>query len=68
MKLKIIYNANPISREKALNGEYCLRTNENGVDLNRNFIYRFDDNEKEGTSEYPGTRPLSEPYTQCLDE
>ena len=33
----IILNANPISREKVENGEYCLRTNENGVDINRNF-------------------------------
>ena len=30
-------NGNPISRKKVENGDVCLRTNENGVDLNRNW-------------------------------
>lgn len=33
----MILNANPISRSKVEGGEYCLRENENGVDINRNY-------------------------------
>ena len=36
-ELKVILNANPISRSKVETGEYCLRENENGVDINRNY-------------------------------
>lgn len=36
-QLKLILNANPNSRRKAEEGEFCLRENENGVDLNRNY-------------------------------
>ena len=32
----IIVNANPSSREKVEDGDYCLRRNLNGVDTNRN--------------------------------
>lgn len=35
--IQIIPNANPLSRTRVENGEYCLRVNENGVDLNRNW-------------------------------
>ena len=30
-------NGNPKSRRKVENGDFCLRVNENGVDLNRNW-------------------------------
>ena len=33
----MILNANPKSRAKVEKGDYCLRENENGVDLNRNY-------------------------------
>lgn len=33
----MILNANPLSRQKVEGGEYCLRENENGVDINRNY-------------------------------
>ena len=33
----MVLNANPDSRKKVEAGEYCLRVNENGVDLNRNW-------------------------------
>ena len=33
----MVLNANPASRRKVEEGEYCLRVNENGVDLNRNW-------------------------------
>ena len=33
----MIINANPISRSKVEKGEYCIRENENNVDINRNY-------------------------------
>lgn len=36
-QLIIIINANPEARQRVENGEFCLRTNNNGVDLNRNW-------------------------------
>jgi hypothetical protein len=33
--MRMIVNANPLSREKVEKGSFCLRENENGVDLNR---------------------------------
>jgi len=33
----MIINVNPLSRTKVEKGQYCLRENENGVDLNRNY-------------------------------
>jgi hypothetical protein len=47
----MVVTANPYSRTKAEKGDFCLRENENGVDINRNyeahwspvimFIYEF---------------------------
>jgi murein tripeptide amidase MpaA len=36
-QLKLVLNANPHSRMKAEKGDFCLRENENGVDINRNY-------------------------------
>jgi len=36
-EIKIIVNGNPSSRLKVEEGDLCLRSNENGVDLNRNW-------------------------------
>lgn len=36
-EFRLILNANPSSRKVVEDGSYCLRTNENGVDLNRNW-------------------------------
>lgn len=33
----MVLNANPHSRAKAEKGDFCLRENENGVDINRNY-------------------------------
>ena len=33
----VVLNGNPHSRKKVEEGDYCLRTNPNGVDLNRNW-------------------------------
>lgn len=37
MDLWIVPNANPLSRKLVESGTFCKRTNENGVDLNRNW-------------------------------
>lgn len=36
-QLVIVVNANPEGRRRVESGEFCLRTNNNGVDLNRNW-------------------------------
>lgn len=40
-QIKMILNLNPISRARVEQGDYCLRLNENGVDLNRNYDAHF---------------------------
>lgn len=37
----MVLNANPVGRAKVEGGEYCTRTNENGVDLNRNYGFHW---------------------------
>lgn len=39
--LRIIINANPTGRKKVESGQYCIRTNQNEVDINRNWDYFF---------------------------
>jgi len=58
-EFRLIINANPGSREEVERGNYCLRTNPSGVDLNRNW-----DEEWEGA----GPRPFSEAETLIVKE
>lgn len=37
----MVLNANPAGRAMVEGGEYCTRTNENGVDLNRNYGFHW---------------------------
>lgn len=37
-KIRVLINANPESRLRVEEGEYCLRLNENKVDINRYFF------------------------------
>ncbi len=62
---RIVLNANPISREKVENGEYCRRTNLNNVDINRNWDIHWilETNDPE---EFPGNSPFSEMETKFL--
>ena len=46
----IVWNANPESRKKVEEGNYCLRTNENGVDLNRNWDSHWEQSVRSYTS------------------
>jgi hypothetical protein len=74
-----VLNANPRGRSQVESGEYCTRTNENGVDLNRNYGFhwqaeREDDDEKGvGSKEgkpveafSSGSGPFSEPETRII--
>lgn len=64
----IVPNANPIARKQVEAGHYCKRTNEDGVDLNRNWYGHRQPtaHETDGDEENPGHFGFSEPETQIL--
>lgn len=65
----IIPNANPKTRAKVEAGEFCRRTNEDGVDLNRNWGEQHSSEqriEQKGDEMNPGPSEFSEPETQIL--
>merc|ERR1719160_403626 len=68
-EFQIVVNGNPRSRSHVEQGDFCLRVNENGVDLNRNW-----DEEWQPTSDFavadtnPGSAPFSEPETQVFKQ
>jgi hypothetical protein len=64
--LRIVYNANPIGRDMVLKGEYCRRTNPNGVDLNRNWDYEFGKKIEVLSEENPGKQAFSEIETRFV--
>lgn len=63
--LRIIVNANPTGRILVEKGEYCLRTNVNNVDINRNWN-EFWGKVINTDEESPGDKPFSEIETQFL--
>ena len=69
-QFRIIPNGNPSSRAKVEFGQYCLRTNENGVDLNRNWGFQWSPSAPPGNPEAdqldPGDRAFSEKETQIF--
>lgn len=75
----MVLNANPSGRQSVESGEYCARTNANGVDLNRNYGFHWeaehadDDETGVGTKKgqpveafSSGTGPFSEPETRIV--
>lgn len=64
----VLPNANPLSRKSVEDGEYCRRTNEDHVDLNRNFgdDHREDEQRLKGDEMDPGPRGFSEPESQMI--
>jgi len=65
----IVPNANPLGRKQVEEGYYCKRTNEDRVDLNRNWSDEHRDTSLEkGDEMYPGSAGFSEPETQMLKE
>eukprot|EP00747_Dinoflagellata_sp_TGD_P163634 gnl/TRDRNA2_/TRDRNA2_182509_c0_seq1.p1 gnl/TRDRNA2_/TRDRNA2_182509_c0~~gnl/TRDRNA2_/TRDRNA2_182509_c0_seq1.p1 ORF type:complete len:502 (+),score=103.77 gnl/TRDRNA2_/TRDRNA2_182509_c0_seq1:105-1610(+) len=65
----IVPNANPLGRRQVEEkGRYCKRTNEDGVDLNRNWgkEHRDEAHKLEGAEDNPGPYAFSEPETSAL--
>lgn len=62
----MIVNANPLSREKVESGSFCVRENEHGVDLNRNYDAHWEKIEDDFRQVSSGPEPFSEPETQAI--
>merc|ERR1719217_1227439 len=69
-EFRIVVNGNPHSRKKVEQGEFCLRVNENGVDLNRNWDEKWQPAQPmaESSDTNPGSAPFSEPETQVFKQ
>mmetsp|Transcript_8775 Transcript_8775/g.23494 ORF Transcript_8775/g.23494 Transcript_8775/m.23494 type:complete len:431 (+) Transcript_8775:76-1368(+) len=70
-EFEMVLNGNPGSRPKVEGGDYCLRTNPRGIDLNRNWDEKFlrepdpTGNVERGQT-YGGPEAFSEPETQIF--
>jgi len=62
----LVLNANPRSRLKVEQGDFCIRTNPSGVDLNRNWDEMWTNTAAMGVITDPGPEPFSEPETKIL--
>jgi hypothetical protein len=62
----IVPNANPLGRKKVEDGYYCKRTNEDGVDLNRNWGDEHKAAENRGDETNSGPSGFSEPESKML--
>jgi len=65
-EFQMVVNGNPVSRLKVEEGSYCLRTNQNGVDLNRNWDEKWERGQFPGSDTNPGPHPFSEPETRIF--
>jgi len=66
-EFQLVLNANPKSRLKVEQGDYCLRDNPAGVDLNRNWdVHWALNHETPGSNQYPGPHAFSEPETKVV--
>jgi len=65
-EFQMVINGNPGSRKHVEQGDFCLRVNPNGVDLNRNWDEQWNNNGEGDT--YPGASPFSEAETQLFKE
>merc|ERR1719321_2380839 len=66
-EFQMVLNANPRSRRKVEAGEFCLRTNPEGVDLNRNWDEHYEHEAATfGATSNPGPNPFSEPETRIF--
>lgn len=64
-EFQLVLNGNPRSRQKVEQGEYCLRTNPGGVDLNRNWDEKWGKtSQQDDATTYGGPTPFSEPETR----
>merc|ERR1719389_1273712 len=62
----IVPNANPLGRKQVEEGYFCKRTNEDGVDLNRNFGEEHRAEENKGDETNAGPNAFSEPESKML--
>lgn len=67
-EFQLVLNGNPRSRKKVEDGDYCLRENPAGVDLNRNWDERWKASKEKYSEQNPGPRPFSEPETQIFKD
>merc|ERR1719281_1237524 len=66
-EFRIVVNGNPHSRKRVEQGEFCLRVNENGVDLNRNWDEKWQSSPVLDSSDTnPGNQAFSEPETKLF--
>jgi len=66
-EFEIVVNGNPNSRSKVEQGDFCLRVNEDGVDLNRNWDEKWQPNPDLAPADTnPGPQPFSEPETRVF--
>jgi len=66
-EFRVVLNGNPHSRRKVEDGDFCLRVNENGVDLNRNWAEKWEQSPELSPQDTdPGPKPFSEPETQIF--
>lgn len=63
-EFQLVLNGNPHSRVEVEHGEYCLRTNPNGVDLNRNWDEKWNKHATGDTN--AGPKPFSEAETRIF--
>eukprot|EP00746_Dinoflagellata_sp_MGD_P153105 gnl/MRDRNA2_/MRDRNA2_84074_c0_seq1.p1 gnl/MRDRNA2_/MRDRNA2_84074_c0~~gnl/MRDRNA2_/MRDRNA2_84074_c0_seq1.p1 ORF type:complete len:360 (+),score=59.51 gnl/MRDRNA2_/MRDRNA2_84074_c0_seq1:17-1096(+) len=66
VKFTIVPNANPLSRQQVEEGDACKRTDEAGVDINRNWGDKHHEKAVPGDENNPGPSGFSEPATQLL--
>mmetsp|Transcript_40761 Transcript_40761/g.89084 ORF Transcript_40761/g.89084 Transcript_40761/m.89084 type:complete len:422 (+) Transcript_40761:70-1335(+) len=62
---QMILNGNPKSRLIVEDGDFCVRVNPDGVDLNRNWDESWDGSYT-SLDTYPGPEPFSEPETRIF--
>jgi hypothetical protein len=68
-QFQIVVNGNPNSRRKVEGGDYCLRVNQDGVDLNRNWDEKWQaDSDFGGADTNPGSAAFSEAETRIFKD
>jgi hypothetical protein len=67
-EFELVLNGNPRSRLKVEDGEFCLRMNPTGVDLNRNWDEQWTPDSKAYSNAFPGPHPFSEPETRIFKQ
>jgi len=69
-EFQIVVNGNPESRQRVEQGDFCLRVNPNGIDLNRNWDEEWapSDDLFGMAQTNSGPKPFSEPETRVFKE